>query len=57
MKTNKELEKKINEFPENLSKLATFLMKDIDRGNLSNSQIEDRIKQEIKESVLGEMGK
>ncbi|MFC5465961.1 hypothetical protein [Lederbergia graminis] len=57
MKTNKELVQKINEFPENLSKLAHYLMKDIDRGDLSNSQVEDRIKQEIKEIVLEEMEK
>ncbi|HLS08504.1 hypothetical protein [Lentibacillus sp.] len=57
MKTTKELDQKINEFPEHLSQLAKFLMKDIEGGNLSNSQIEDRIRQEIRETVLGEMNK
>ncbi|MFD1039255.1 hypothetical protein ACFQ3N_12755 [Virgibacillus byunsanensis] len=52
MKTTKELDQKINEFPGELSKLAKLLMDDIQGGNLSNNQIEERIRQEIKELVL-----
>ncbi|SET57385.1 hypothetical protein SAMN05216389_11545 [Oceanobacillus limi] len=57
MKTTKELDQRINEFPDHLSKLAKLLMKDIENGNLSNTQIEDRIRQEIKELVLEDMNK
>ncbi|WP_176555732.1 hypothetical protein [Virgibacillus ndiopensis] len=57
MKTTKELDQKINEFPEHLSRLAKLLIKDIEGGNLSNTQIEDRIRQEIREIVLEDLNK
>lgn len=57
MKTTKELDQKINEFPEHLSALAKYLMKDIDGGNLSNTQMEERIRKEIRETVLEDINK
>lgn len=56
MKTNSHLDKKIEEFPEDLSYLAKLLLKEIELGRRSNSQIEELMRQEIRELVLEDIG-
>ncbi|MEH6917369.1 hypothetical protein V7Y60_25150 [Priestia megaterium] len=57
MKINKDLDVKIQEFPEDLSYLARLLLNEIELGKRSNSQIEDIIREEIRELVLEEIDK
>lgn len=54
MRINKDLDEKIKEFPGELSYIAKLLLKEIETGRRSNSQIEELIRQEIKELVLEE---
>jgi hypothetical protein len=54
MKMNKDLNDKIEKFPNNLSYLAKILLKELETGKRSNSQIEELIRQEIREIVLEE---
>lgn len=56
MKMNKDLDAKIGQFPEDLSYLARILLREIESGKRSHSQIEELIRQEIREMVLEEMG-
>lgn len=55
MKTTTELQNKINAFPEKQRELAMFLLTDLQHNALSKNQIEDRLKQEIRELVLEDM--
>ncbi|MFS0862046.1 hypothetical protein [Fredinandcohnia sp. 179-A 10B2 NHS] len=57
MKINKDLNKKIEEFPRDLSYLAKILMSELESGTKSNSQIEALIRDEIREIVLEDEGK
>lgn len=56
MKINKDLNEKIQQFPEDLSYLARILLTEIESGKKSHSQIEELIRREIREIVLEEMG-
>ena len=56
MKINRDLKKKIEEFPPDLAYLARLLMKELETGTKSNSQIENLIRDEIREIVLEEEG-
>lgn len=51
---NDELNKKINEFPGELAGLAKYLLKELDAGKRSESQIEVSIRDEIREIVIEE---
>lgn len=57
MKINRDLNKKIEEFPRDLSYLAKILMSELEFGTKSNSQIESLIRDEIREIVLEDEGK
>lgn len=57
MKSIKEIDEKIGEFPDDLAYLAKKLMSDLDKGVYSKSEIEDRLRQVIKELVLEDMDK
>jgi hypothetical protein len=52
MKINRDLHSKINEFPRELSDLASLLLKELETGKKSNTQIEELIREEIRELVL-----
>lgn len=52
MKINEDLHAKIKEFPEDLSYLAKLLLSELESGRRSNSQIEELIREEIREIVL-----
>jgi hypothetical protein len=52
MKINKDLNRKIEEFPRDLSYLAKLLMSELESGTKSNTQIEALIRDEIREIVL-----
>jgi hypothetical protein len=54
MKINQDLNKKIEEFPRDLSYLAKLLMRELESGTKSNTQIETLIRDEIREIVLEE---
>ncbi|WP_171016864.1 hypothetical protein [Pseudalkalibacillus caeni] len=54
MKINQDLNKIIEEFPRELSYLAELLMKELESGTKSNTQIEALIRDEIREIVLEE---
>ncbi|MEH7333949.1 hypothetical protein V7161_14990 [Neobacillus drentensis] len=56
MKINKDLDAKIQQFPQDLVYLAKILLSEIESGKKSHSQIEEMIRQEIREIVLEEMG-
>jgi hypothetical protein len=56
MKMNKDLDEKIGQFPEDLTYLARILLGEIESGKKSHTQIEELIRQEIREMVLEEMG-
>jgi hypothetical protein len=57
MNTNKDLERKINEFPEDLNDLAKLLLSELESGRKSSSAIQELIREEIRELVLEEEGK
>lgn len=57
MKINKDLDKKINEFPRELADIARILLKELEAGRRSNAAIEDMVRDEIRELVLEEEGK
>ena len=52
MKINNDLNKKIEEFPEDLSYLGKVIMRELESATKSNSQIEELIRDEIREMVL-----
>jgi hypothetical protein len=52
MKINLDLNRKIEEFPRDLSYLAKLLMSELESGTKSNTQIEALIRDEIREIVL-----
>ncbi|MFD1707364.1 hypothetical protein ACFSCZ_11540 [Siminovitchia sediminis] len=52
MKTNSNLDQKIEEFPEDLAYLAKLLLREVELGRRSNAQIEELMRQEIRELVL-----
>lgn len=54
MKLNKDLMDKINAFPEELADLAVLLLKELESGKKSNTQIEELMRREIRELVLEE---
>ena len=54
MNMNDELNKKISEFPGELAGLAKYLLKELDAGKRSESQIEASIRDEIREIVIEE---
>lgn len=56
MKSNNNLNKKIEEFPEDLAYLAKLLLKEIELERRSNPQIEELMRQEIRELVLEDIG-
>lgn len=55
MKIHKDLDAKIKEFSPDLADLAQLLLSEIESGKKSNSQIEEMIRQEIRELVLEEI--
>lgn len=57
MNIHKDLEKKINEFPGELSYIARLLLKELEAGKRSNAAIEEMIREEIRELVLEEEDK
>jgi hypothetical protein len=57
MNTNKDLERKINDFPEDLNDLAKLLLSELESGRKSSSAIQELIREEIRELVLEEEGK
>jgi hypothetical protein len=57
MKINKDLNKKIKEFPPELAYLANLLMDELVSGTKSNNQIEALIRDEIREMVLEDESK
>jgi hypothetical protein len=52
MKINNDLNRKIEEFPGDLSYLGKLLMSELESGTKSNTQIETLIRDEIREIVL-----
>ncbi|MEW4305797.1 hypothetical protein Q0N12_10360 [Rossellomorea marisflavi] len=54
MKINEDLQKKFEEFPEELSYLAKLIMGELESGVKSNTQIESLIRDEIREIVMEE---
>lgn len=52
MKINNDLNKKIEEFPDDLSYLGKVIMRELESATKSNSQIEELIRDEIREMVL-----
>ncbi|MDA2035852.1 MULTISPECIES: hypothetical protein [Bacillus] len=52
MKINQDLNGKIEQFPHDLAYLAKLLMKELETGTKSNTQIESLIRDEIREIVL-----
>ncbi|MFV8829547.1 hypothetical protein [Alkalihalobacterium sp. APHAB7] len=56
MSINKDLEKKINQFPGELSDIAKLLLRDLEAGRKSHASIEEMIREEIRELVLEEEG-
>jgi hypothetical protein len=57
MNANKDLERKINDFPEDLNDLAKLLLSELESGRKSSSAIQELIREEIRELVLEEEGK
>lgn len=57
MNINKDLDKKISQFPGELADIAKLLLKELEAGRKSNSKIEEMIRDEIRELVLEEEGK
>ncbi|MBT2682245.1 hypothetical protein J7E42_01305 [Bacillus sp. ISL-37] len=57
MNINKDLDKKIKEFPGELSAIARILLQELEAGRRSTSKIEELIREEIRELVLEEEGK
>ncbi|WP_174733241.1 hypothetical protein [Mesobacillus harenae] len=57
MKINKDLDKKISDFPGELSYIAKLLLQELEAGRKSNASIEEMIREEIRELVLEEEGK
>lgn len=49
-----ELNQRLSELPENLENLAKFLLNDIEKDTFSNTQLQDRLRKEIREIVLEE---
>ena len=54
MNINKEIEKKIQQFPGELSAIARILLQELEAGRRSNASIEELIREEIRELVLEE---
>ncbi|WP_180242419.1 hypothetical protein [Bacillus sp. AFS029533] len=54
MKINKDLDNKINEFPNDLADLARLLLSELEGGRKSNSTIEELIREEVRDIVLEE---
>ncbi|MGG0252893.1 hypothetical protein ABEY61_05625 [Bacillus toyonensis] len=52
MKINQDLNGKIEQFSHDLAYLAKLLMKELETGTKSNTQIESLIRDEIREIVL-----
>jgi hypothetical protein len=57
MNINKDLDRKISQFPGELADIAKLLLKELEAGRKSNSKIEEMIRDEIRELVLEEEGK
>lgn len=55
MNLNDDLQKKMNEFPGELAGLAKYLLSEIESGKRSVTQIEENLREEIRELVIEEL--
>lgn len=52
---NDDLQKKLDEFPGELAGLAKYLLKELEAGKRSTTQIEENLREEIREIVIEEL--
>lgn len=55
MSLNDELKRKIEDLPRDYAYLANLLLNELEKGTKANTQIEQLIKDEIRDMVLEEM--